>query len=489
MIEILWTTLAIIGAVLLFGLAIFVHEFGHFIAARLLGFQVDVFSIGFGPALWQKKVNGVVYKISAIPLGGYVSIPQLDPSGMEKIQGEGEKEATEARPPLPDMPPWKNIVVAFCGPLGNIALAVILACTICWFAPPDSTGGDTSIGFVEESSPAYANGLRAGDQIRTVNATPVASWNDFVVETHLSAAGGKTVDLTVERGNEMLTFTVPVVTTRITTVDSVSRVEGLLPKNKTSCIVRSISPGSPAEGSTIRPNDVLLEINGLKIYTAEEAIKALGGTPPFALTLQRGDETITENLTPGIFMMGNEETPRPMVGLALGTEFEIHVRRQWMQERGIAAQLTYDANSIVRLLRALFIPKHEGESGRAFKSMGGPLMIATSLYHEVRNDFWSCLGFIRFICINLAILNLLPFPVLDGGHILFALYTMIFRRRPHPSVIAVLCNTFAILLIGLMLYIVGRDVLRQFSSKEIIAEEQSAEAEPAPDPIPAEAAP
>ncbi len=468
---------SILIAVFFFSLAIFVHEFGHFIAARLLGFQVDVFSIGFGPALWQRRVNGVLYKFSAIPFGGYVAIPQLDPSGMEKLQGEGG--AAEQKN-LPDMPAWKKIVVALCGPLGNVGLAVMLACAICWFAPADSTGGDTSIGFVQESSDAYAAGLRTGDQILGVNGTPVASWNDFGVETHLSAAGGKTVALSVLRDGKTHAFNVPVTTMQISPVDSVSRIDGILPK--TQCLLGKVYPDSPAVEAGLREGDILLEVNGLRVFNAGDALKALAGAPPLALTLRRGAETVTAALTPRVLTVAGRETERPMVGIELGTE--VRVRRPWMQERAIGAQLRYDADSIFRLLRALFHPKHEGESGRALRSLGGPVMIATALYHEVRNDFWSCLGFIRFICINLAVLNLLPVPVLDGGHILFALYSLVTRRRPNARVVAVLVNTFAILFIGLMLLVVFRDTLRFLPAK---TEEAAAEVsqEPPTDPLPA----
>ena len=104
-----------IATVLLFSAAIFIHEFGHFLAARSLGFKVEAFSIGFGPALFKWKRGGVEYRIAAIPFGGYVSLPQLDPAGMEKIQGKHGEDA-DSRENLPDAPPWKRILVAAAGP-------------------------------------------------------------------------------------------------------------------------------------------------------------------------------------------------------------------------------------------------------------------------------------------------------------------------------------------------------------------------------------
>ena len=130
---------AAICVALLFSLAIFIHEFGHFLAAKFLGFKIDAFAIGFGPAIWKRRIGGVEYKIGCIPFGGYVALPQLDPSGMEKVQGEqvSDRKETEEED-VPDIAPWKRIVVAVAGPFGNVVLAVVLASPI--FAPGVRTG-------------------------------------------------------------------------------------------------------------------------------------------------------------------------------------------------------------------------------------------------------------------------------------------------------------------------------------------------------------
>ena len=114
--EILSTVGAIIACILLFSFAIFIHEFGHFVVAKWLGLRVERFSIGFGPALWKKTVGGVEYRISAIPFGGYVALPQLDPEGTKALEGGG---AQDDEPPLKEATPLVRIAVAFAGPLGN----------------------------------------------------------------------------------------------------------------------------------------------------------------------------------------------------------------------------------------------------------------------------------------------------------------------------------------------------------------------------------
>jgi regulator of sigma E protease len=121
--EALITVLYIAACVLLFSLAIAVHEFGHFIAALKLGLRVEAFSIGFGPVLWKKTHKGVEYRLSAIPLGGYVSIPDVDPEGTKKLEGAGAADATVRE----KIPAWKELIVAVAGPLMNLVLAVVLA--------------------------------------------------------------------------------------------------------------------------------------------------------------------------------------------------------------------------------------------------------------------------------------------------------------------------------------------------------------------------
>ena len=126
--EILITIGYIIACVLLFALAILIHEFGHFIVALKLGLRVEAFSIGFGTALWKKRINGVEYRISAIPLGGYVSIPDVDPEGTKALEGRGKREEGRgAEEPKVRIPAWKEILVAVAGPLMNIVLAAVIA--------------------------------------------------------------------------------------------------------------------------------------------------------------------------------------------------------------------------------------------------------------------------------------------------------------------------------------------------------------------------
>jgi len=448
--EILWSILAGICVALLFSLAIFIHEFGHFLAARWLGLQVDAFAIGFGPALWKRTIDGVEYKIGCVPFGGYVALPQLDPSGMEKVQGEqhaGEGETRE----LPDIAPWKRIVVAVAGPFGNVVLAVVLAYAI-FLTPGVKTGAmDTRIGSVSESSSAWKAGLRAGDRILAVNGKKVATWPDLQVECQLSGETGQAV-FHVARGSETHDLSLTFQTNNVLGLRVLADV---YPESR--CVVSEIVPGSPAEQSGLRTNDVILAVGDIPVmgaYHFSSLIKAHGGVPA-QLSVKRGATRLMLSVTPRF----EEAEGRFLIGIRWREELE-NVKA-WMMYRDPWMQLKWDSVSVVRVLQALILPESKGERKAVAKNVGGPVAIVVGLYHTVRGNMMDALGFLRMICVNLAILNLLPLPVLDGGHVLFALFEVITRRKPHPKVVAALVNACAFLLIGLMALLFYTDIVKQ----------------------------
>ena len=182
--EILATVGYVALCVLLFSLAIAIHEFGHFIVALKLGLRVERFSLGFGPAIWKKTVNGVEYRLSWIPLGGYVSIPDVDPEGTKAL--EGEKADGAAEPPRAAIPAWKEILVAVAGPAMNLVLAVVLAVVLSLV--PGANFGELPavVGQVLADGPAAAGGMRTGDKVLAVGGNPVATWTEMVTEVQLT---------------------------------------------------------------------------------------------------------------------------------------------------------------------------------------------------------------------------------------------------------------------------------------------------------------
>ncbi len=435
---------------LLFSLAIFIHEFGHFLAARWLGLTVETFSIGFGPALWKRRMGGVLYKVCIIPFGGYVALPQLDPAGMEKVQGKDSVEADATRE-LPPAAPWRRIIVSIAGPFGNIVMAVVIAWVI-YLAPHASTGGaGTVIGTVEEDAPAWQAGLRPGQTIERVNGQRVESWFDFMVECHLSGDPARGVKLTVHDDRGVRDLQVPLATNLIKDLHVVA---GVAPKSL--CTIAGVISNSVAAAAGVQPGDALRSVNSVPVVSPGQFVDymTLSGTNAVSLVLVRQGQPVTLHLTPRF----DPEHGRPMLGVQLGSPYDnVPV---WMQYRNPWRQISTDGAAVFRLLRALIFPQHTGEAKRAAQSVGGPLFIIVMLWQVLQTSLLSSLGFLRLISVNLAIINLLPIPVLDGGHVIFALWEMITRRPIHPRVVSALVNGFAVLLIGLMLLLVGRDSLR-----------------------------
>ena len=373
--EILVTALYIVACVLLFALAILIHEFGHFIVALKLGLRVEAFSIGFGTALWKKKVNGVEYRISAIPLGGYVSIPDVDPEGTKALEGSREKVKSksgkvksEGEEPRKCIPAWKEILVAVAGPLMNIVLAVVLAVVLAC-VPGAKFGELTSeIGDVLPDGPAAEAGMKKGDVVTSVGGRAVNTWSEMQTEVQIS--GGKPTTFVVGReqgtGNrEQVNLTV---TPRKDAVTGAWYIMALSVSNETGAVA-------------------------------------------------------------------------------------------WMPNRNPLKQLAWDAGSIFRVLKGLVTPK---EAKATSAALGGPVMIAEGLYRQVRRDPWDGIGFLRFLNVNLAVLNLLPIPVLDGGLICFALFALVFRRRVPDFIVKYLSMTFMVLLMGLMGLLILKDSWRSY---------------------------
>lgn len=369
--EILITIGYIALCVLFFALAILIHEFGHFIVALKLGLKVEAFSIGFGPAIWKRTFRGVEYRISSIPLGGYVLIPDIDPEGTKALEGAGDKsnQTADGESRKVCIPAWKEMLVAVAGPAMNVVLAVIIAVILSLI--PAARFGElpAEIGEVIPDGPAAKAGMKAGDVVLAVGGRAVKTWSEMQTEIQLS--GGGEIEFKVA------------------------------------------NPNDEASSSVVRM---------LRVTPARNEV--IGSWCIMALSVTNKSGAVA-----------------------------------WMPSRNPLKQLAWDAGSIFRVLKGLVTPKEMKATSQA---VGGPVMIAESLYRQVRNDSYDGLGFLRFLNMNLAVLNLLPIPVLDGGLILFSLVALVFRRRLPNGVVKMLSLAFMILLMGLMAVLIVRDGIRSY---------------------------
>jgi regulator of sigma E protease len=437
MLEILYI---VVMMLFLFGITIFVHEWGHFIVAKKCGLVIETFSIGMGPALWKKEIDGIVYKVGAFPIGGYVSLPQLDPAGMEKMQGENEND----RAALPDISPWKKIAVALAGPLCNILFAIPLALIV---MTAEKAPEHTVVGFVSTNSVVYAEGLRSGDEIIAMNGNPVRSWYDIAVEK-LLATSAERIDVMYVTGatTNQINLATSEMEKDAIGLDGVG--QALRP------LLADIRPNEPAGLGGLKTGDIVKSINERDInywHEFSEEIQKNGDTA-IPIVVLRNDEETTLSITPKY----NEEYDKVMIGVSPGDPDSL----PWSMSGGPIAQVKNDASKIFRLLKALTT---KSEAKNAAGGLGGPVAIFTMIWFALKLGLPYAIGLIRFININLAVLNLLPLPVLDGGHICFALWEGITRRKVHPHVVATLVNAFAILLITAMLFLSWRDVDRNWN--------------------------
>ena len=358
--EILITIGYIAICVVFFSLAIAIHEFGHFIVALKLGLRVERFSIGFGPAIWKKTWKGVEYRISWIPLGGYVMIPDVDPEGTKTIEGGAESK----EPAKKTISPWKEIAVAVAGPGMNIVLAVIIALILSTL-PSEKFGELTcEVSSTIKGSQAEKAGIQPGDTVLSVGGKSVSTWSEMQVEVQI--VGSK----------------------------------------ETEFVVRD----KAGVERTVQMSPMQDEVTG-------------------------------------VFAIGAISLPKEN-GLT-----------HWLPAKNPFRQLLWDAGAIFRVLKGLVTPK---EMKNTAKALGGPQMIVEGIYKSVRHDFWDGLGFLRFLNVNLAVLNLLPIPVLDGGLIMFALLALIFRRRVPEKVVSALSMTGMYLLLGAMAILIFRDAQRSW---------------------------
>ncbi|MEI6149469.1 MAG: RIP metalloprotease RseP [bacterium] len=443
------TTLITVAIVaLLFGLTIFVHEFGHFLAARLCGLVIETFSIGFGPAIWKRKHNGIVYKIGCIPFGGYVALPQLDPSGMSLVQGSPDTQTTEdsatapdtpfvAAPPLPAIAPWKRIVVSLAGAAGNVLLAIVLAWAVYLIGKPATPSEENAmVGYVAENSGAYAGGLRIGDEVLTVNKRPVGNWMDFLMACSMH----ETVQIEVRRGTELVLLTIP-------GEKSLYEMDG-----KSLCMVLLAEPGLSADKAGLTSGDIIVAFDGRNIISRAQLIALVGARAgqTLPITFKRNGELLTSMVTPALDQGSGQ--------VRIGIQFNVtDVDFNHIVHPGPWQQIRSHASAIFRTLSALTTP---GQAGVTSRQVGGPLAILISYYYIVRASLMVAVFFTAFLNINLAIFNVLPIPILDGGHVMFALWEAIFRRPVHPRVVVVITNIFAVLLIGVFVLLTGRDFLR-----------------------------
>ncbi len=433
-----------VEVVLLFNLLIVVHELGHFLAARWRGLVVEKFAIWFGKPLWSKTINGVEYRLGSIPAGGYVAIPQLAP--MEALEGKVETD----RATLPPIKPIDKIIVAAAGPAFSLGLAFLMACIVWVVGKPTSESDTTTIGYVQEGGPAAQAGLQVGDKIIKVDGEPVTHFMSGTdsVKWRIVRSEGETIPFLVQRDGQELTIN----STWVKTPTAGWRRPALREVQLGPRIVPSIGfvvRGSAADQAGLKAKDLVLSANGKPIFNLQDLftpVKSSAGGE-LALVVKRDNQDIPITLkVPAV--AADKPDAVPNLGIDWGG-VKIENPYPW-------TQVTDAATSIFRMVGALFSPKSDVKAAH----FSGPVGIMKLYYQVFDSEYgWQlALSLSVLINVNLALLNLLPFPVLDGGHIVLAIVEGIRRKPINIRLLEFVQSACAIALIGFMLYVTFYDV-------------------------------
>jgi regulator of sigma E protease len=444
----------IFTGILALGICVFIHELGHYIAAKKRGLVADRFSIGFGPRLFGWHHNGTDFRISLFPLGGYVSLPQL--ADMGRLEG-GEN-------PYKDLPPityTDKMIVAVMGAVFNLIFAFLL--TLVLWGVGREVIKSTTIGTVAPTivnsdgiilpSPAHQAGLKSGDTILSVDGQPVSDWWDYM--NTLATGVGRSPDgqpqsiLEIQRDQQTLTLT-----TYPQLISSERmRALGILPETDSNSapIVLRLENNMPAYQAGLQIQDRLIALDGelitsgafLKTYLTKNQNRSIN------VTIKRNGQTLILPIQPRIKTEAGETQPR------FGFAYDYDYKVQRIHEDPIT-QLSGFAQTMQRTLYALL----NKNSDVGLKNMSGPVGIIHGLNIMARQGWVHFIWFLALINVNLAIFNLLPIPVLDGGHMLFATLSKILRRPLPLSIMVNLQTTFVTLLLIFVVYVTFFDLRR-----------------------------
>ncbi len=429
----------IIGTILVFafvfGILVFVHEFGHFFMAKLVGIRVEVFSWGYGKRLAGIKKGETDYRISMIPLGGFVKF-----SGEEVLEEKREMDSRD----FMAKKRWERFLVLVMGSLMNVCLAIVLLSVINMVGVSVSKYMDQKpvIGWIESGSPAEKADLKVGDEILSINGKPIATWSE--VEIAVGTKPKRTIELGIKRGGENLTVEL--------LTESMTRYEmgyaGFSAQIWTE--VRMVVPGSAAEKAGIKPGDVIREIDGRPVHFFF-----------FTDTIRKYPD---QEIDLGIMREGNlihlKATPKKegeagVLGVRPSAE---SVTKQFGFFKAIGQgfdEATRWAFLVVNFIKDLFT----GEAST--RQLGGPIEIASFSYVAFRMGFTTLLWWIAFISLQLGIINLFPIPMFDGGHVLVLGLEGLFRRDFSAKVKQVIMQVGFVLVIILFAFIIMNDVVKR----------------------------
>jgi regulator of sigma E protease len=442
-----------LSAVILLGIIIFIHELGHFLFAKLLGVRVLKFSLGFGPKLVGRKYGDTEYLISSIPLGGYVKM--LGEEHAEELKEEEKPFAYNYQPV------WKRFAIVFFGPLFNLIFAACIFILVFVSGVPVPY---PDVGKIVNNSPAEKAGLMTGDRVIEINETPVQGWDE--IDNLVDENTGNPLLFKIKRGSDII---------KISVTPERKQEKGIFGEENWIWylgVSPLIYPGigevmkdSRAEEAGLKKGDGIVEIEGVAIKTWQDMTEIIYENPekPLRFKIKRKEHFIDLSITPEKKTFNTLEGEEKKIGLIGIKPSERNFTKKYGFSKAVTlgVKKTWDISvltvvSLVKLVQRV-IPAD---------SIGGPILILQMAGEQASRGFLSFFLFMAIININLGILNLLPIPILDGGHILFLGIEAIRRKPLNEKIISIAQRIGLAIILTLMGFALYNDILRLITGKQ-----------------------
>jgi len=416
------------------GVLIFVHELGHFLAARRLGVRVLTFSLGFGPKILKFTRGDTEYCISAVPLGGYV-----------KMAGESPDDPRSGAPDeFLSKTKWERFQVLIMGPVMNILLAVVvLAIVLAQGAEvPAYLDQPPVVGVVDAGSPAERSGIRAGDRILTVGGERVDTWDHAEIAVKMRPS--RTIPVTVERAGRTVAFDVQSTSEGRWEAGAIGIAPMIRP------MARALERGDPADKAGMKPGDVIVAVNGQRMSSTQDLTTAIRGNAekPIDLLITRGGVEQHLPVTPIL------KEDRGWIGITIVAETRSFTPGPFEAVRMSVVQNATSGVMIFKILGGLFT------GSTSVRQLQGPVGIAQLSGESAQAGFVQLLSLMAVISLNLGLLNLMPVPVLDGGHILIMALEGVARRDFSMAVKEKMLLAGFVVLMMLMVTVIYNDLTR-----------------------------
>ena len=440
------------------GILVFIHEFGHFAAARINGMRADVFAFGMGPRILglnrktgfsfgklseEIDLEGKTdYRICAFPIGGFVKIAGMIDESMDKDFLKSEPQPWEYR----SKPVWRRMIVITAGVIMNLILAFVIFYSVTLLKGkevPDTT----TIGYVAPGTTASDFGFHEGDKIVSINDKPVTDWENILSKIHIDFLG-EPQTFVVNRAEKLVTITIP----KEKTLGFVEKPIGFTADN-VNALISDVLPGKPADVAGFKPMDIVLSVNGEKIKNSARLIDLIKSNPGKEISIEYLRKEVVS------FIKVTPSVADSTIGIAIGEKYT-----------GPEKLISYNVfSAIPETFRQMYyygieiffksIAKVIKGDIPFKKAFGGPIKIARASAQSAEGGFLSFIRFVALLSISLAVINILPFPALDGGHFVILCWEGIFRKPLSHKIQIGLQYAGFIILIAFMLIILYNDII------------------------------